>query len=118
MTTEPYDNKNQCGHPEFYKLLAHLAVLHNNKNRDYSGGDTNNPLGNFHRVAALKQLYPGFRWDTPFGTAMDFMFKQLDAALILYSRGAASVTGEPVSGRLIDVAVYALLGVILFEEEK
>ena len=44
------------------------------------------------------------------------MLKQLDAALMLLTTGKTSKTGEGMSERLRDIAIYALLSIILNEE--
>lgn len=106
------------GDPRFYKLLTELSDLHSRKNTDYSKGGSQGPLGNFQRVSQIKRLYQGLDWSSPLGTALDYLLKQLDAALILYTSGLESLTGEPVPSRLKDVAVYALLGMLLYEDEQ
>lgn len=105
------------GHPRFYAILEEQADLHSRKNHDYAAGGAQGPLGNFKRVAAIQQLYPGFNWASPFGVAMCYLLKQLDAAFILYATGRRSVTGEPISARLNDASVYAMIGRIIYEEE-
>ena len=103
------------GHPRFYELTGEEEELHSVKNHDYARGG--NPLGNFYRVSAIKKLYPGFDWESPFGTAMDFMLKQLDAAFWMRCQKLEALV-EDVPKRLIDVSVYSKLGIILCEEEK
>lgn len=104
------------GHPRFYELLQQQGELHAKKNTDYAEGGSQGPLGNFFRVASVMALYPGFDWATPFGAAICYLLKQLDAALILYSTRRQSITGEPIPSRMGDVAVYANLATIIFEE--
>lgn len=104
------------GDPRFYAILHHLAIMHSKKNQDYAKGGKFGHLGNFHRVSEFTKLYPGFDWTTPFGTAIHFMLKQLDAAMILASTNRKSVTGEPVGERLNDVVVYGVIAKILWEE--
>ena len=106
------------GDPRFYDLLRQIGELHGRKNTDYTKGSLQGHLGNFHRSSSFKRLYPGFDWTTSFGTAIDFMFKQLDATMVLYSTRRESVTGESIPERLRDVAVYALIGALLFQDEK
>jgi hypothetical protein len=109
--------KLEGGHPRFYELLEDIANLHAKKNTDYAKGGIQGHLGNFYRSAQFKQMYPGFDWSTAFGTAIDYMFKQLDAAMILYATRRGSVTGEGVQERLQDVTIYANLARIILEEE-
>lgn len=106
------------GDPRFYKGLEAMAVLHSQKNKDYAAGGKQGHLGNFTRTAIIKNLYPGFDWSSPFGTAMDFMLKQLDAAFILYAQKRGSVTGEDVPTRLKDVGIYSVIGSLLWKDEQ
>ena len=106
------------GDPRFYRLLEKMARLHGSKNKDYAQGGLQGHLGNFTRVSAIKKLYPGFDWSSAFGTAIDYMLKQLDAAMILYSVGRQSVTGENIPERLQDVAVYSTIGQLLWQDEQ
>lgn len=106
------------GHPRFYELVEDITDLHDRKNTDYASGTKEGPLGNFERVSVITRLYPGFDWDSPFGVAMIYMLKQLDAVFTLRSQRRESVTGEPIQTRLRDVTVYSLIGQILVEEEE
>jgi hypothetical protein len=106
------------GHPRFYDLLQEAGELHNKKNFDYADGGEQGPLGNFRRIAAIKALYPPtFDWAGPTGVALTYMLKQLDAALMLHTTGKTSKTGEGMTERLKDIANYALLAIILAEDE-
>jgi hypothetical protein len=95
-----------------------MRDLHSRKNSDYAGGSESKPLGNFERVSIITKLYPGMDWDSPFGVALIYMLKQLDAALVLRSTKRESVTGEPVGSRLKDIANYAVIAMVLEEEER
>jgi hypothetical protein len=95
-----------------------MSALHEKKNSDYAGGSESKPLGNFERVSAICRGYPGMDWDSPFGVAFIYMLKQLDAALVLRSTKRESVTGEPVGSRLKDIANYAVIAMVLEEEER
>lgn len=108
--------KLKGGHPKFYQILNELAELHSRKNTDYAKGGKQGALGNFHRVSEFKQMYPNFDWTSSFGTAIDFMLKQLDALMILAATKRKSITGEPVEARLNDIIVYATIARILWEE--
>lgn len=113
-----YSKDRSGGHPRFFEILEEVADLHNKKNTDYAHGLMQGPLGNFHRVSQFKKMYVGFDWTSPFGTAIDFMLKQLDAMMILRATKRESLTGEPVAARLRDVVVYTLIAEILEEEER
>ena len=105
------------GHPRFHEIIQAMSDLHDRKNTDYAGGTVEGPLGNFERVGKIMKLYPGLAWDSPFGVAVCYMLKQIDAGLTLKSQRRESVTGEPVASRFSDVAVYAVLAIILEETE-
>lgn len=105
------------GHPRFYEILQKQAELHDRKNTDYAKGSAQGALGNFHRTSTIMQLYPGMNWTSPEGIALNYMLKQLDAALVLKSTNRNSVTGEPFEARMLDVAVYANLAIILSEAQ-
>jgi len=106
------------GDPRFYQIVDEIARLHSMKNQDYAKGGEQGHLGNFYRSSAIKKLYPNFDWTTPFGTAIDYMLKQLDAALILASTQRESVTGEDIPTRLKDVGVYSLIAAILWSDSR
>ena len=105
------------GHPRFHEIIQAMSDLHDRKNTDYAAGMDEGPLGNFERVAKIMRMYPGLAWDGPFGVAVCYMLKQLDAGLTLKAQRRESVTGEPVTSRFLDVAVYAVLAIILEETE-
>jgi len=106
------------GHPRFHEILGELSQLHNRKNHDYAAGGKQGPLGNFERTSTIMSLYPGMDWDSPFGVAMAYMLKQLDAAFILRAQKRKSITGEPIPARLKDVATYTVIGMVIAEEEE
>lgn len=106
------------GHPRFYEIMEEMGELHSRKNSDYSAGGLQGPLGNFKRVSEIKKLYPGFDWESPYGTAIDFMLKQFDAMMILRATKRQSLTGEPVAARLRDMAIYTIIAEIIEAEEQ
>ena len=106
------------GHPRFHELLEEIAELHAKKNADYAGGGATGPLDNFNRLSHFKRIWPKFDWSSPFGVAMSYMIKQFDAALFLYEQQKESVTGEGIPERLKDVATYAVIGMVIIEEEQ
>lgn len=110
---EPLE-ETRHGHLRFYELLDSLADLHSRKNHDYAAGG--NPLGNFIRRADLYGKYPGLDLSDPAVVAIVDAMKQLDAALWMYSNGHAAQV-EGIIDRLRDVAVYALIAIVI-EEEK
>lgn len=108
--------KNLRGHPKFYKIIEKLAMLHQNKNRDYATEE--NPLGNFTRVAewckTYKLITPGHE---AMKVAIIYKLKQLDAYLKLLMTGEEGKV-EGIPQRLDDVAVYSIIERILYEEGK
>ena len=103
------------GHPMFYEILAGLADLHSRKNHDYADGGS--PLGNFERRAAFYAMYPGLDLSDPTVVALVDSMKQLDAAMWCLSNKHTLLV-EGISDRLKDVAVYAVIGVVLEAEKE
>lgn len=109
--------EKRYGHPKFHDMLKEIGDLHDKKNFDYAEGGQQGPLGNFKRIAAIASLYPRTdAWSNPTGVALTYMLKQLDAALMIHTTGKKSKTGENLNERLRDVAIYALLAIILSED--
>lgn len=103
------------GHPDFYKKIDEMKVLHSNKNHDYAhGGD---PMGNFKRVAAIFSLYPNLKLSDPAVVALAYAMKQVDAVLWMLSSGHSAKV-EGLHSRLQDIAVYATIADILLEESE
>lgn len=101
------------GHPRFIPLQLEKMELHSNKNLGFAcKGDS---LGNFNRVSAIKQLYPGFDWTTPQGTAMDYHLKQYDSFMIQKATGIIDKVEPPIK-RLRDMSVYTDIMAIMEEE--
>lgn len=104
------------GHRDFYVYLLNHMDLHNRKNRDYATQD--DPLANFKRVGEwgkkYKLLTPGFE-ATKVGVL--YMLKQVDASLKLLGDNTEGQV-EGITERLDDVAVYATLIKILYNDEK
>jgi hypothetical protein len=95
-------------YPHGFKHFIDLAILnistHNNKNHDYTKGDT--PDANFRRVSSILSLYSLSIHDKRV-VAVIYMLKQLDAYLNMLANDYQSVTGEGKCERLADIAVYA-----------
>jgi len=98
---------------QFAKDMMDIIKMYHIKNHDYAhGGD---PMGNFKRVAAFKQLYPTMPWDTPMGVCLSYMLKQLDCVMW----GMANNIEHKVEGiddRLKDVVCYAAIARVLARE--
>jgi len=106
------------GHPRFHEILNEMRDLHEMKNQDYAGGGREGALGNFTRVSNIKKMYPKFNWGSPFGVAMSYYLKQFDAVMHMYEQQKTSVVGEDIPKRLMDMATYAPLMIILLEETE
>ena len=100
------------GHPRFYEILDDLKELHSAKNRDYA--TQSDPLRNFKESGKQCEglLSAG---NEAIKTCLVYMQKQFDAVKKLVTEGKSGGV-ENISTRLQDVAVYAVLGMILFEE--
>lgn len=111
---EKLRNIKGCGHPKFYEILVEMAVLHDKKNTDYASPEA--PLQNFTRVAhygkQYKLLTSGFE---SVKTCVMYMLKQIDASFkLLGSNQSGEVEG--FKPRMMDVAVYAVLSMILYDD--
>ena len=102
------------GAPEFIDKCFDEMQLHSDKNYDYAAGGP--PLGNFDRVAAIFELYPGLNLGDPVVYLFSLMMKQIDEILWSKSRGFSGKV-EGLSKRLGDVSVYTKLAQILEERE-
>jgi len=103
------------GHPKYVELTLEELELYDVKNHDFAlGGD---PNGNFNRVSALKKMYPGFDWDSPFGTCIDWFLKQFDAMMWMRCQGTVAKV-ETIPKRLMDMIVYAKVAICILYEEK
>lgn len=100
------------GHHRFYQILDELKELHSAKNRDYA--TQSDPLRNFKESGKQCEglLSSG---NEALKICMVYMQKQFDAAKKLIAEGKSGGV-ENIATRLKDVAVYAVLGMILFEE--
>lgn len=105
----------QFGHPQFYKLLDELAELHAKKNAQYAS--QSNPLGNFQRTAKLadKLFKPDI--NKPLAMALCYMAKQVDAVYDIVGENKKN-TVDSLEDKLKDIAVYALLCIILSKTDN
>lgn len=92
------------GDPRFYVLLEELAALHSRKNHDYAKSDE--PLSNFHRARALG-VEP---W-------RGVLIRMSDKwSRIEQLSGGKVAKNESLRDSLIDLAVYALIDILLLED--
>ena len=92
------------------EFLAEMKAVTDAKNPDYSAGQ-DDAMANYYELAAAAGITPVQAW-------MCLMMKHV-TAIMRYSK-VGSVTSEPIRGRLIDLANYAMLGAALVKdlEEK
>jgi len=105
--TQKRKTEKRHGHPRFYELLDEIADLHSRKNHDYAHSD---PLSNL-RVSEQFGI-PG--WKGVLVRLADKWQRIVNFA----RRGSLEVKDESVIDTLKDLAIYALLDIILFEESR
>lgn len=94
----------QSGDPRFYALLNEIAELHSRKNHDYAKSDE--PLSNFNRSRALG-VEP---W-------RGVLVRMADKwSRIEQLAGGKVAKNESLRDSLIDLAVYALIDILLLED--
>ena len=103
------------GHPDFLPTTVKEIALHDAKNHDYAAGGS--PLGNFERVSHILSLYPGFPVDKPYGVALIYALKQIDAVLWGLCKNIDHRV-EGIAERLRDISVYAKLASIMHRESS
>lgn len=94
------------GDPRFYQLLEEIAELHSRKNHDYS--KMGEPLSNFTRARDLGV--------EPWRGVLIRMSDKWSRIEQLAS--GKKPKNESLRDSLIDLAVYALIDVLLLEDEK
>jgi len=100
-------SKKYYGHPQFYVIVEELKELHSRKNRDYAQKD---PLSN------LKMCERGGlpAWKGVIVRLTD----KISRLLTFMEREKYAVNDESVEDSFRDTAVYAILGLILYQEAK
>lgn len=93
------------GHPDFYKILDEMRDLHDRKNANYA--EDGNPLSNF--LECEKFGVPAY-----LGTLvrMSDKFSRLQQL----AKGKKDEVGESMRDTLLDLAVYCILDIILYEQ--
>ena len=97
--------KKLNGHPKFYELLKKMAELHSQKNQDYAQAD--DPLSNFELARILGV-------DPAFAVAIRMSDKWARMANLL-QKGKRPAVNEKITDTALDLAVYCLLFIILYE---
>jgi len=99
--------KQQAGHPRFYELIEAMRNLHDRKNADYS--KTGDPLSNFRLCRAFGIA--------PWKGALVRMSDKWSRITELAGDKTEKVADEKITDTLMDLAIYALLTIILREED-
>lgn len=102
------DLKKLGGHSRFYELLWEIAEIHGRKNKDYAG--TEHPLSNLKESERFG--IPAWK-----GTLVR-MSDKWDRIVNLAKHNNPAVKSESITDTLMDLAVYSLLAIILFEEHE
>ena len=102
------------GHPMFYKIVDELKDLHSKKNKQYA--TQKDPLANFKRASKLgEKLFNPKIKNKPLAYLLTLVSKQIDAVYEMVGEGKTD-TVEELEDKLKDIAVYAILGIILERE--
>lgn len=96
----------KAGHKRFYELLDEIALLQSNKNQNYA--KDNDPLSN---LKSSEQ----FGISAPLGVMVRLSDKW--SRLVQLMGGKKDQVGESIKDTLMDMSIYALLMIILLEEE-
>ena len=96
------------GHPRFYEYLQRMAAVHSAKNRDYAG--ETDPLRNLRQCADA-----GI---DPWVGVVVRITDKVDRLKSFARARAFAVKDEGIEDTLVDLANYALLCLILFEEQR
>jgi len=94
------------GHPRFYELVDEMVKIHTAKNHDYAG--IKDPLANLEACEEIG-IEP---WIGCFIRLMD----KFDRIKNFVQQKELKVKSETIKDTFMDIAVYALLDYILYEE--
>ena len=96
------------GHPGFYQLVERMVALHNAKNADYAADD--DPFSNFRMCEAFG--VPAWK-----GTLTRMSDKWARIGQLANGKPPA-VKDEAIEDTLLDLAVYALITIVLKREAE
>jgi len=99
---------NYYGHPMFFEYLKEMAHIHSIKNRDYAASDAD-PFRNFR----LSELIGVPAWRGALIRLSDKFIRITNLC-----KKEAAVKEESITDTLIDLAVYALIIRILYNERN
>jgi hypothetical protein len=107
--------EQRYGHPMFHTLIEEIRELHEKKNKQYATSD--DPLGNFRRTGKIiaKMLKPGL--DPTLASCLAFMSKQVDGVYEIFGE-AKTDTIDSLEDKLLDIAVYSIIAMILVRESR
>lgn len=97
---------------EFHDLLRQMGELHDRKQKDYGRAD--DPFRNVRN----SEEFGVPAWVGCMMRANDKMARIQGAAQQLASSGEVVMANESLEDSLLDMAVYSLIGLILFREEQ
>ena len=103
-----YAEPDTYGHPRFYEIIEELKQLHSDKNHDYASAD--NPLSNLtasKRINLPPWIACLVRIQDKIGRLEEFACKD-----------ELKVKDESITDTLNDLANYAILCRILYEEKE
>jgi hypothetical protein len=95
--------------PRFIQLLREIEVLHNKKNAGYAGADETDPFKNFKFSSILGV--------SPFKGCLVRMSDKFIRVANLTRCPASEQVGENIKDTLMDLAVYALIAICLYEDQ-
>ena len=106
MVVQPNTLTDRRGHPKFYQLIDEITALHDKKNADYAA--ETDPLSNFRKAE---------RFGIPAWKGVLVRMADKWSRLEELASGVKTPQNESLRDSLIDLAVYALICVVLREEE-
>lgn len=104
--------KREPGHPRYLSILAEMKALHLRKDSDYAG--ESKPFDNFRSALEI-----GVKPSTGALIRLQDKFKRIQNLLLQEGRGQGpAVKNESIEDTLMDLSAYALIVLVLREEER
>lgn len=94
----------------FLELVKEIEILHNKKNAGYAGIGASDPFRNF-KFSSLFGV-------TPFVGVLVRMSDKFIRISNLIKDPKADQVGEKITDTLLDLSVYCLIAICLYEEQK
>ncbi len=95
------------GHPRFYELLKEIEDIHDRKNANYAAD--NNPLSNFLQSETF---------DVPAFKGCLVRMSDKFSRICQLAKGKPDMVGEAITDTLMDLSVYSLIAIILYERQQ